>query len=198
MIEALALADAVWWRRMPGITGERFRAVLGHVPTSVAIVAGLVEAAPKGLSVGTFVPVSLEPPLVGFFVDRKSRSWPPISRVGAFCVSVLGSNQAQLSRQFAISNSDKFAGVTWHAAPSGHPVIDGSVAWVDCALAAEIEAGDHVFVLGNVLDLDVETGATPLLHHRGGYRQAHDLDPVHEGPATYEPSTDPDLAGRDG
>jgi flavin reductase (DIM6/NTAB) family NADH-FMN oxidoreductase RutF len=168
---------------MPEITGdeviggERFRAVLGHVPTSVAIVAGLVDDVPRGLSVGTFVPVSLEPPMVGFFVDRKSTSWPPISGVRAFVVSVLSAEQAELSRQFAISKSDKFAGVSWHAAPSGHPVIEGSVAWVDCDLASETEAGDHVFVLANVLDLGVETGDTPLLHHRGGYRRAHDLDP---------------------
>jgi 3-hydroxy-9,10-secoandrosta-1,3,5(10)-triene-9,17-dione monooxygenase reductase component len=159
------------------VTGDRFRAVLGHVPTSVAIVAGVVAGVPWGLSVGTFVPVSLEPPMVGFFVDRKSTSWPRISPVGAFCVSVLAADQVELSRRFAISNSDKFSGVPWHRAPSGHPVIEGSVAWVDCALGVETEAGDHVFVLGRVLDLGVETGGTPLLHHRGGYRRAHDLDP---------------------
>jgi 3-hydroxy-9,10-secoandrosta-1,3,5(10)-triene-9,17-dione monooxygenase reductase component len=159
------------------VTGDRFRAVLGHVPTSVAIVAGLVGGRPRGLSVGTFVPVSLEPPLVGFFVDKKSTSWPPISEVGAFAVSILAAEQADLSRQFAISNTDKFAGVPWHDAPSGHPVIEGSVAWVDCALDSVTDAGDHVFVMGRVIELDVETGGTPLLHHRGGYRRAHDLDP---------------------
>ena len=111
------------------VTGDLFRAVLGHVPTSVAIVAGVVAGDPKGLSVGTFVPVSLEPPLVGFFVDRKSTSWPAISPVGAFCVSILAADQVELSRRFAISNSDKFTGVPWHAAPSGHPVIEGAVAW---------------------------------------------------------------------
>jgi len=159
------------------VTGERFRAVLGHVPTSVAIVAGVVGGVPRGLSVGTFVPVSLSPPLVGFFVDRGSTSWPPISHVGAFVVSVLSADQAELSRRFAVSQSDKFAGVAWHGAPSGHPVIEGAVAWVDCELASEIDAGDHVFVLCAVLGLGVETGGTPLLHHRGGYRRAHDLDP---------------------
>lgn len=159
------------------ITGDRFRSVLGHVPTSVAVVAGLVGGLPRGLSVGTFVPVSLAPPLVGFFVDRKSTSWPPISEAGAFVVSVLSAEQAELSRQFAVSQSDKFAGVAWHGAPSGHPVIEGAVAWVDCELDSETAAGDHVFVLGRVLDLGVETGGTPLLHHRGGYRRAHDLDP---------------------
>jgi flavin reductase (DIM6/NTAB) family NADH-FMN oxidoreductase RutF len=159
------------------VTGDAFRAVLGHVPTSVAIVAGVVDRVPRGLSVGTFVPVSLDPPLVGFFVDRKSTSWPKILPAGAFCVSVLGADQVELSRRFAISNTDKFAGVPWRGAPSGHPVIDGSVAWVDCALGVQTEAGDHVFVIGHVLDLGVGTGGTPLLHHRGGYRKAHDLDP---------------------
>ncbi|MHB1508860.1 MAG: flavin reductase family protein [Acidimicrobiales bacterium] len=159
------------------VTGDRFRAVLGHVPTSVAIVAGVVTDAARGLSVGTFVPVSLSPPLVGFFVDRASTSWPAIARQGRFAVSVLSADQAELSRRFAVSRSDKFAGVAWHESPSGHPVIEGSVAWVDCELDSETQAGDHVFVLARVLDLGVETGGTPLLHHRGGYRRAHDLDP---------------------
>lgn len=159
------------------VSGDRFRAVLGHVPTSVAVIAGVVDRQPRGLSVGTFVPVSLVPPLVGFFVDTSSTSWPPIARVGAFAVSVLSAEQADLSRKFAVPNTDKFAGVSWHPAPSGHPVIAGSVAWVDCELGSQTEAGDHVFVLGRVLDLGVETGGVPLLHHRGGYRRAHDLDP---------------------
>ncbi len=159
------------------VAGDLFRAVLGHVPTSVAIVAGVVTDTARGLSVGTFVPVSLSPPLVGFFVDRASTSWPAIARQGRFAVSVLSAEQAELSRRFAVSQSDKFAGVAWHESPSGHPVIEGSVAWVDCELDSETQAGDHVFVLARVLDLGVETGGTPLLHHRGGYRKAHDLDP---------------------
>jgi 3-hydroxy-9,10-secoandrosta-1,3,5(10)-triene-9,17-dione monooxygenase reductase component len=171
------MASGAGERRNPSVTAERFRAVLGHVPTSVAVVAGLVDGSPRGLSVGTFVPVSLVPPLVGFFVDRRSTSWPPISQVGAFTVSVLASDQAELSRRFAMIGVDKFDGVPWHPAPSGHPVIEGSIAWVDCELGSETDAGDHTFVLGAVLDLGVETGGTPLLHHRGDYRRAHDLDP---------------------
>jgi flavin reductase (DIM6/NTAB) family NADH-FMN oxidoreductase RutF len=160
-----------------GVSGDLFRSVLGHLPTAVAIVAGLVDDKPRGLSVGTFVPVSLVPPLVGFFVDRASTSWPAISPAEAFAVSILSAEQAELSKKFAAANTDKFAGVEWHAAPSGHPVIEGSVAWVDCTLESVTEAGDHVFVMARVLDLGVETGGTPLLHHRGGYRRAHDLDP---------------------
>lgn len=167
---------------MSMVTAERFRQVLGHVPTSVTVVAGLVGDRPTGLSVGTFVPVSLEPPLVGFFVARSSTSWPEISRAGSFCVSVLGAGQAAVSARLAITGADKFDGIRWEPAPSGHPVIAGSVAWIDCQLEEEQPAGDHVLVLGRVAELGVGTGSTPLLHHRGGYRRAEDLDPATELP----------------
>ena len=159
---------------MPEVTADRFRQVMAHVATSVAVVAGIVDGQPKGLSVGTFVPVSLEPPLVGFFVARTSKSWPAIERVGAFCVSILGHDQAELSARFAISESDKFEGVRWRPAASGHPIVLGAVVWADCAVEKVVETGDHVFVLGTVADLGVEVDQPPLLHHRSAYGRVAD------------------------
>lgn len=175
-----------------GIGAERFRSVLRHVPTSVTVVAALTPEGPKGLSIGSFVPVSLEPPLVGFFVARTSTSWPVIEEAGAFCVSVLGEDQAEVSRRFAVQGGDKFDGVAWEGAPSGHPVISGAVAWVDCTLADLHPAGDHVLVLGAVEDLGVGGGQVPLLHHRGGYGRADGLEA-----AARQGGAEPDVAGRE-
>ncbi len=159
------------------LSAEQFRQVMAHVPTSVAIVAGVVDSRPKGLSVGTFVPVSLDPPLVGFFVARTSKSWPPIKSSGSFCVSVLGHDPAEISPRFAVSEADKFVGVEWRPAPSGNPVLVGAVAWIDCAVERIVETGDHLLVVGTVLEMGVETGRNPLLHHRSGYRHvAEDPD----------------------
>jgi 3-hydroxy-9,10-secoandrosta-1,3,5(10)-triene-9,17-dione monooxygenase reductase component len=83
---------------------------------------------------------------------------------------VLGHDQAELSSLFAVSEADKFDGVQWRPAPSGNPVLVGAVAFVDCDIERVVETGDHVFVLGRVLDMGVETGQTPLLHHRSSYR----------------------------
>lgn len=163
-----------------GVGPERFRSVLRHVPTSVTVVASLTADGPKGLSIGTFVPVSLEPPLVGFFVARSSTTWPSIEGAGAFCVSVLAEHQADLSRRFSVQGGEKFDGVAWHEAPSGHPILAGAVAWVDCTLADVHPAGDHVLVLGAVVELGTGSGLAPLLHHGGGYRRAHDLEPALE------------------
>ncbi len=165
---------------VPNLSAEHFRQVMAHVPTSVAVVAGVVDGRPKGLSVGTFVPVSLDPPFVGFFVAKTSRSWPLIDTSGSFCVSVLGQDQAEISSRFAESEADKFDGVEWHPAPSGNPVLVGAVAFVDCSIERVVETGDHLLVLGKVLVMGVETGRTPLVHHRSAYRAVAESD---EGPA---------------
>ena len=154
---------------------------MAHVPTSVAVVAGVVEGRPMGLSVGTFVPVSLEPPLVGFFVAVTSKSWPLIESSGSFCVSVLGHDQAELSSRFALSETEKFQGVEWRPAPSANPLLVGAVAFVDCDIERVVETGDHVLVLGRVLDMGVETGQIPLLHHRSGYRSVADSAQLEAG-----------------
>jgi len=164
---------------VPDLSAERFRQVMEHVPTSVAVVAGVAAGHPIGLSVGTFVPVSLDPPLVGFFVSKTSKSWPPIQASGTFCVSVLGQDQADISSRFAVSEADKFDGVGWHPAPSGNPVLMGAVAFVDCEVERVEETGDHVLVLGRVREMGVETGHAPLLHHRSSYRgvaESHERD----------------------
>ena len=71
-----------------------FRAVLGHVPTSVVVVTGLdAQGAAFGITIGSFASVSLDPPLVGFFPGVRSQSWAAIRESGRFCVNVLGSHQ---------------------------------------------------------------------------------------------------------
>ncbi|WP_242147121.1 flavin reductase family protein [Sphingomonas sp. BAUL-RG-20F-R05-02] len=147
-----------------------FRRVLGHYPTGVCVVTTAdPEGAPTGMVVGSFTSVSLDPPLVAFFPDRKSSSWPRIQKVGKFCVNVLAADQQDLCRRFATPGVDKFAGVTHRTSANGSPILDGVVAWIDCDLDVVHEAGDHFIVLGRVVALEVEGPGAPLLFFQGGY-----------------------------
>jgi 3-hydroxy-9,10-secoandrosta-1,3,5(10)-triene-9,17-dione monooxygenase reductase component len=53
-------------------------------------------------------------------------------------------------------------------------VLDGAVGYLDCALHATHEAGDHVIFIGEVLALDFSHEVKPLLFHAGGYRFLND------------------------
>jgi flavin reductase (DIM6/NTAB) family NADH-FMN oxidoreductase RutF len=147
----------------------RFRQVLGHFPTGVVVVTAIDGDEPVGLAIGSFSSVSLDPPLVGFFPDRSSTSWPRIERAGVFAVNILGEHQEDVCRTFASKGGDKFAGIGWKPGRSGSPIIDGVIAWIDCEIGVVVDAGDHFFVTGKVLDLDVAAEAGPLLFFRGGY-----------------------------
>jgi 3-hydroxy-9,10-secoandrosta-1,3,5(10)-triene-9,17-dione monooxygenase reductase component len=132
-----------------------FRAVLGHVPTSVVVITGCdTNAQPVGITIGSFASVSLDPPLVGFFPGLHSRSWAAIKESGKFCVNVLGADQEQLCWTFAKEGDDKFAGLTWSSSPMGQPLLDGVIASIDCVIESETVAGDHYFVLGRVVGLE--------------------------------------------
>jgi flavin reductase (DIM6/NTAB) family NADH-FMN oxidoreductase RutF len=128
------------------------------------------------MAVGSFVSVSLDPPLVAFLPSKHSRSWPRIRACGRFCVNVLAEHQAEVCRIFASSGIDKFAGVAWERNRRGIPVITGATAWIDCDLQAIHDAGDHYIVVGRVRELDVVSDTRPLLFFQGGYSGLHPPD----------------------
>jgi flavin reductase (DIM6/NTAB) family NADH-FMN oxidoreductase RutF/DNA-binding IclR family transcriptional regulator len=147
-----------------------FRNVLGQYPTGVCVVTGVdSERRPAGLVVGSFTSVSLNPPLVSFLPAKSSTSWPKIARSGSFCVNVLAHDQEPICRRFATKEGNKFAGVAWRAGGTGSPIIERVVAWADCRIETVQEAGDHLIVVGRVLELAIERWTEPLLFFRGGY-----------------------------
>jgi flavin reductase (DIM6/NTAB) family NADH-FMN oxidoreductase RutF/DNA-binding IclR family transcriptional regulator len=161
---------------MSEIDPVRYRQVLGHFPTGVAVITGLDAAgSPAGLAVGSFTSVSLQPPLVAFMPDRSSTSWPRIRDSGAFCVNILGAHQESICRLFAVHGGDKFADLAWTPAGSGSPVLDGVLAWADCDVESIHPAGDHDIVVGRVRDLGTGPSALPLVFFQGGYGRFHAL-----------------------
>ena len=138
--------------------GARFRQVLGHLPTGVVIVTGLdAQAQPIGVTIGSFVSVSLEPPYVGFFIG-KSRSWPDNSQGTLFCANVLSDAQTELCWRFAKDPVDgaanRFDGLEWQKSSNGLPILSGILASIECTVESVTPAGDHQFVLGRVTSMD--------------------------------------------
>ncbi|MFH8467579.1 flavin reductase family protein [Streptomyces sp. NPDC017991] len=175
------------------IDPAEFRRVLGNFATGVTVITAPAQAqaptpatdpgatpataiTPAGFACQSFAALSLDPPLIAFMVARTSTTWPRIARAGVFCVNVLGAHQGDLCRRFAVSGSDKFAGVAHEPSPvSGSPRLTGATAWIDCAVHAVHTGGDHLIVVGRVNALGTPdaapdgNGDAPLLFHRGRF-----------------------------
>ncbi|WP_084959131.1 flavin reductase family protein [Thermoactinospora rubra] len=154
-----------------GLDGRRFRSVLSRFATGVVAITALDPATgrPCGLAANSFTSVSLDPPLVAFCVAYTSTSWPRVRRAEVVTVNVLAAGQQQVCAQLAARGGDKFAGLTWTVSPGGNPVLDGALAWIDCAIEAEHPAGDHVIVVARVRQLDTHADGGPLVFFRGLY-----------------------------
>jgi flavin reductase (DIM6/NTAB) family NADH-FMN oxidoreductase RutF len=144
-----------------------FRTVMGHFPTGVTIITGQGADGPVGFTIGSFTSVSLDPPMVGFLPQIGSATWDSMASSNSFCVNVLGSEQADLCWRFAKSGTDdtRFEGVDWRPAPSGSPILERAVCWIDCSVEEVYDMGDHHFVLGRVgaLDADADHDGEPPL-----------------------------------
>ena len=152
-----------------GIDAAVFREVCGRFATGVAVVTTLDEAGnPAGMTANSFTSVSLLPPLISVSVDHRADMHRRILRAPTFAVNILEQRQEALSRRFADDHPDRFAGVGHHPGETGLPLLDGTIASLECERFADHEAGDHTIILGLVVSAAVGAGR-PLLYYRGGY-----------------------------
>jgi flavin reductase (DIM6/NTAB) family NADH-FMN oxidoreductase RutF len=123
---------------------------------------------PLGMSANSFTSVSLDPPLILFCPARSSTTWPDIKATGRCCVNVLAGHHEELSRRFSLKGIDRFDTVPYAESDCG-PRLTEAVAWIDCVLRDEHEAGDHTIVVATVIGLEASADSSPLVFHRGAY-----------------------------
>lgn len=153
------------------IGADEFRRLLGHFATGVTIVTtGRGSRDPSGLTVSAFTSLSLDPPLVLVCIAHRAQSYAALLENGRFAVNILRSEQEPLSQRFASTRQDKFDGVAHHAGPLGQPILDGSLASMECDVVTTLVAGDHTIFVGRVGHAEVH-GGDPLVYHGGQYRR---------------------------
>ena len=154
----------------PAVDTLRFRQVIGHFATGVAIVTCYGDDGPTGLTTNAITSVSLEPLLLLVCFDNTSRTLPAVRASRRFAVNVLRAGQAELARVFASKRvaREKFAAAT-HAEAHGVPVLDGALAWLACDLTALHPAGDHTIGIGAITHLHADPDGEPLVWFRGDY-----------------------------
>lgn len=153
------------------IDPRAFRQALGQFCTGITIITTMHDGEPNGFACQSFAALSLEPPLVLFCPTRMSRSWQAIEASGKFCVNILTESQREVCARFGSREPDKFAGVDWHESGLGSPVLDNSLAHIDCTVHAVQDGGDHFIVIGAVQSLSEVPSVKPrpLLFYRGEY-----------------------------
>lgn len=151
------------------IDAKQFRQALGAFTTGVTIVTTVDEAGNDvGVTANSFNSVSLDPPMVLWSIARSSSNINTFTTAQHFAVHVLASDQDPLASQFARRGVDRFAGLPLERGPGGIPLLDGCSARFRCRTAFQYEGGDHVILVGEVLEFD-HYEREPLVFKSGRY-----------------------------
>lgn len=146
-----------------------FRKVMGSFASGVTVVTTVDNNMQYGMTVSSFCSVSLDPQLLLVCITKTLPTHDAILRAGAFGVSILAADQANISQQFASRALDKFAGIQWSPSPLGIPLIDNACAAIECTVEHQYAGGDHTIIVGRITHA-VVTDRDPLAYFRGAYR----------------------------
>ena len=140
--------------------GAQYRQALSCFGTGVTVVTTRWQDQDWGMTCNSFASVSLEPRLVLWSIRKAASSLEAFTHSGGFSVSVLSHAQEKLARQFAGSDmASRFANVDLQRQASGRVRLDHAVAWFDCRLHQQVDAGDHHILIGEVIDFGSQDAA---------------------------------------
>jgi flavin reductase (DIM6/NTAB) family NADH-FMN oxidoreductase RutF len=141
-------------------------------PSGVAVVTVATGGQELGLTVGTLVSLSLEPPLVGFGIRRDAALHELLREAAAFAASLLAAGQEALAQHFArgVPPIALWERIATREEAAGAPLLAGALGWLEARLVSEQDAGDHTWFVGEVLATELGANAPALVHVDGGFR----------------------------
>jgi flavin reductase (DIM6/NTAB) family NADH-FMN oxidoreductase RutF len=153
------------------IGGDELRAVMRSFPSGICVVTIDLEGRHTGLTVGSLVSLSLEPPLVGFALGHQASLHELLREAGEFGVSLLGGEQGAIAQHFARSVPPiaLWTGIELRDDVDGPPLLAGARGWLRCAVEAEHPTGDHTFFVGRVTWAEPGPAGPALAYLRHGY-----------------------------
>jgi flavin reductase len=153
------------------VAGDELRTLFREIPAPVAVVTVDVSEQAAGLTVDSFVTLSLDPPLIGISLRRHAALHELVRDAGAFAVSILASGQEHLAQHFArgVPPIGLWTGIETRTGELGAPLLEGALGWIECRLASELETGDHTLFVGSVESARRGPGREALVHLRRTY-----------------------------
>ncbi len=151
------------------INKSEFRQVLGSFLTGVTVVTGKnAKGESMGFTANSFTSVSIDPPLILVCLTKTSFLCEGFKQSQNFVVNILSEDQRDVSAIFASPVRDRFENIDTITSTTGNPILTNSTAWLDCSLHEVLDGGDHIILMGKVLEFE-HSGIPPLGYLQGNY-----------------------------
>lgn len=155
------------------VEATTFRETMRRLPSPVVVVTMTDGEEVRGITIGSFTSVSLNPPLISFNVTKTAESHRILQETDRFVVHILGEKQVHLAKHFAkphLSGVEQFEDVPHEVSEYGIPVLDDATSVMYCERHSFLPAADHSLVLGVVTAIQDNEDDGAVLYYQSGYR----------------------------
>jgi flavin reductase (DIM6/NTAB) family NADH-FMN oxidoreductase RutF len=162
------------------VSGDIYKQIGRNAAGPVCIAAAYDRGtgAVVGLTASSFVTLSFEPPMVMFAIQQHADSYTSLVSSKAFGVSLLGREQRQVAALFATKGREKFDRTPFSVGSTLKvPLIEGSLAEIECLTSQVFVSGDHAIIVGLVEAARTRSGE-PLLYFGGRFGSFTPLTPA--------------------
>ncbi len=148
------------------------------LPYPVTVVTAAYGKRFRGITIGSFTSLSLQPPLVTFNVNCESQMHSLLEDADRFVVHIPGEDQDEICSRFALpdqEDAEQFEGLNYTREPGEPPVLSDVIAELHCTMFRMFRAGDHSIIIGSVERIQRNREEPSILYCNGAY-QALKLD----------------------
>ena len=137
---------------------ELLNRVTWKLPNPLVLIGSRAGEQRNAMTATWVTQLSMEPVLIGVGVDNTAVTHRLISDGGSFTVNLWRSDDTRVFVKFskpAVDDGSSLNGRGVHDAPSGAPVFDEAIAWMDCAVRQTIDLGTHTLFIGEVTAAEI-------------------------------------------
>lgn len=150
---------------------QSFRSALSLYPTGVAVVSAEPEGyLPFGMTINSFTSLSLTPPLIMWNLQKSSETFKAWHNVKSFTVNFLREDQQEVSTRYARKGEHDMDEESFRQGITDCPMLIDCMANLECTMHARHEEGDHVIIIGEVVNMMTDSDQAPLVFHKGKYK----------------------------
>ncbi len=145
------------------------RRVMWTMPYGLYVVGSRAGERRNAMTLNWATQVSSDPKIVAIGVEKEAFTHELISEGRVFSLNIVDREDRAIVRKFTKPVEGDLEGHTlngfaFHDGPTGAPVLDQAVAWLDCALHGSVDLGDHTLFLDEVVDAGFQKPEdTPVL-----------------------------------
>lgn len=152
------------------VDASMFKSAMSKLAAGVSVLTCIDKAGQKmGIVVTSLTSVSLNPPLVLVCIDNRCRMTPALMKGVPFNLHILKSDHGSLAQDFARHCEDKFLHMSQCSEINCCPRLPDVLVFLECYPHQTVVAGDHVVVVGRVVNAAVANHMRPLVYYDRGF-----------------------------